>query len=150
MQKVDAEVNVFLEDGSFHVKAILPAPVSSYTEAGDAVYEDGDPDPVRLAQFIVSLKTALTAENLTPGREKRSYGGGGKPARPASDPKPENVPVPEHCGMPMNFKDKFTSNTSGKDVGARWVCAKDKACEKGNNYGGFTVWHDAYMRELNG
>ena len=71
--------------------------------------------------------------------------GGGRAARPEV-PAPSDIPVPQHCGVPMKYRAKT------EKAGAKYECAKGSDCENAREYNGkkygATVWEDAYRREL--
>lgn len=155
MERVEAEVNIFLNDGALHVKAFLYSNPDSFGEDGTPVY--GEPDTARTSAFINGLKAAVEGEGLTPGREKRSYGGGGrgaaaKPETPAPADLADNVP--ECDGEKMKYEPEYTNQNTGNLVKGRFVCRKGEACSQGRDYNGKkygrTVWEDAVRKELVG
>ena len=83
-------------------------------------------------------------------RVVRGGGGGRKPEDPVPDDLKELVPA--HCGEPMEYKAKYTNQTTQKEVSARFQCRKGEQCQQARQVGdkkyGFSIWEDAYRREL--
>lgn len=135
-----AEINVFVDKGVGHVKVFVPATPDQFDANGE-VSAWAAPDVAQIAALYNAIVAAL-GEGHELGREApRGF--------PPREKKPEieapsDIPVPKHCGEPMEFK-RGTSK-AGKDW-AKYVCRKGKGCTDADQYGGYGIWEDAWRRQ---
>lgn len=110
-------------------------------------------DIAHVPQMVEALKLA-DAELTKAGfkrsdrLEPRAFGGGGsgRPGVPRPEEKPpDDLVIPEHCGVPMVYRAPKDATADRKAVSARWECRQGRDCdraeERGGNKYGATDWH---------
>lgn len=143
------ESNIFVVDqDEITVHWKVTAPTEVIDPGGVLVQYTGTDQLATLTKLTASLLIYLKEQGFKPDPSKAARKAGGWPQQQAKPEQPApDAEVPKHCAQPMKYVKFIDKNNAERE---KYECRAGKQCPEGNQYGGYTLWRDQWVKKLNG